>query len=518
MSSSNGPREQLLRHAGRREPHVNLWITASLSALLVLLVALILFSVSLLPNAVDSNFSSRSTIRQSVSATRVNMICPSRVGLPDKDNYGDPEYQPSEGDLRSSASYAGFGDVYRATVHSVRDFDSAQTVLRSPHQQDSILTASSNVDHEPQILEGRFTQAQSGTGVAASMASWATSGDVRGLAASSCIIPSMKQIFLIPSIREGVSHVLNVVNISGKASVIRVRAWSAGNRGEQVNLLTGSTVIVPAHADTSLNLSAAVPKAEGLYVEVSSGQSPVASFIKTTFMQTLVSQGVDIIMPLGTSSLRTQLLGITQADRGKLYMFSEQRTKVHISWLTNKQRAFMREYDLTARNVSSLSLSDIPEDAQGLEITATKPIAAMAMLERSGEHQQQDVAFVQPVQSHNISALVTPLSARETTLYLASLHDDVAVTIVAYNRNGEQVAQKSMELTSSSVSSFSMSDLDSDAQSVVVFAKTNIALAARLEKSELKEHKVAGISWIGSTSLQPRQMMVRVYPDKHIVN
>ncbi|RFT39259.1 hypothetical protein CG397_04980, partial [Gardnerella vaginalis] len=62
----------------------------------------------------------------------------------------------------------------------------------------------------------------------------ATNGDLKGLSATSCVSPSMRQNFIIPQISEGVSIRLNSINLSSKPTVVSVKAWSTSRSGAQM--------------------------------------------------------------------------------------------------------------------------------------------------------------------------------------------------------------------------------------------------------------------------------------------
>lgn len=77
-----------------------------------LFVALLVLTAS--GRWVDSVSSDSASVSHAVSQRRITAYCPSRMTLPDASAYGDSEYQPSEGDISSSAGFAAFGAVYRS--------------------------------------------------------------------------------------------------------------------------------------------------------------------------------------------------------------------------------------------------------------------------------------------------------------------------------------------------------------------------------------------------------------------
>ena len=79
-----------------------------------LFVALLVLTAS--GRWVDSVSSDSASVSHAVSQRRITAYCPSRMTLPDASAYGDSEYQPSEGDISSSAGFAAFGAVYRLSL------------------------------------------------------------------------------------------------------------------------------------------------------------------------------------------------------------------------------------------------------------------------------------------------------------------------------------------------------------------------------------------------------------------
>ena len=149
---------------------------ATISAIFLLAVALVVASCFTFPQFVDNPDSPSSSVTRSVGATRLQSICPIRLSLPDSTKYGDSQYQESEGDLQSFARYGAFGDVYKAGVQNIRDNnDETESLLtKAEDSETSSLISNSSVDHDAQALEGRLSKVVLGTGIAASMASWAT--------------------------------------------------------------------------------------------------------------------------------------------------------------------------------------------------------------------------------------------------------------------------------------------------------------------------------------------------------
>lgn len=75
--------------------------------------------------------------------------------------------------------------------------------------------ASGNVDDGSRLQDTRLLTASNGTG-AVSVMSWATDGDLKGVSAASCVVPALKQAFLLSGTKTGLTQQLVVANPSAR--------------------------------------------------------------------------------------------------------------------------------------------------------------------------------------------------------------------------------------------------------------------------------------------------------------
>jgi hypothetical protein len=127
-------------------------------------------------------------VRETVSPKQIVQYCPAQMGLADTEAFGDTEFQSSVGNLQSRRRYAAFGSIFHAQSRNLTDADGVDAaVLESPTQDDGTVAyvSSAQSAKDPSVLETRVLSAQSGTGATGALASWATEGDLPGVAASS---------------------------------------------------------------------------------------------------------------------------------------------------------------------------------------------------------------------------------------------------------------------------------------------------------------------------------------------
>lgn len=195
-----------------------------------------------------------------VSTERIEQYCPGRMALMDSDSYGDSEFHASSGNITSSARYAALGSVYMSSVTPMADADAEAERLSDGDDADAIAVLSGAVDDGPTLFDTRLTASEDGTGAAGSVASWATDGDLRGVAAATCVVPSLSQSFMLPATATGTTQELVVSNPSDRATAVTMRVWGSSD-GEAISLTTGNTLTVDAHGESSVDLAAAVPVA-----------------------------------------------------------------------------------------------------------------------------------------------------------------------------------------------------------------------------------------------------------------
>lgn len=494
---------------------------ATISAIVLLVSACLVVLCCPMPELVDNTESTNSTFAHSVGATRLQTVCPIRLSLPDLAHYGDSQYNESEGDLQSYARYGAFGDVYRASIRNMRDTEDQSVVLKMKSTDDytSAFAYKSDVNHDAKVLEGRLSHVESGTGIAASMVSWATQGDVRGLSASSCSMPSMKQTFLVPENSAGTSLRLESFNTASKPTVVRVRAWSAKHGNSPIALSTGSAFTVPARSHAYFDLSAAAPQSSGLFVQIESEQTPVAAFIKVVRMSGLTVKGVDIIRDLNPQSNNSILSGIKEGDQAKLYVWPSKDGNVSLSWMNDKGANTVKELSLKSNNLQIVDLGKVPDHVHALSISGNVPTKAMMSVYKDGKDGQADVAFITASRSYSSSAVVSPVTSAETTLYLASSRDkNSTVKILGFDFSGVLSGTKQVTIPAHSVLSIPAENVSRNSVMFTAQSNDGVYLSARIRKDEVDKAGIAGIAWLASQSLEPQQMQVYVRNNHQIVH
>lgn len=557
----------------QRKRHMhNVFVTllASLSAIIFIAISVIFATKSFYTQFVDDALSPSSSITQRVTATNLKMVCPSRLAISESSDYGDSQYRESDGNISSYARYGVFGNMHNATVRNARDngefasklhavdsikvannksnsnrddssINSDDSSVNSDDSDDSssssseelnddsdaensnnsdssvdnsarvVFYANKKIDKDSQVLEGKLSASDSGTGLSASSASWASDGDLRGLSASSCVIPSRSQTFLVPEVDAGTSIRLVSVNSSAKPTIVQIRMWSVEHGSSVLGLSTGSTFTVDANSESTFDIAAAASLSKGLYVQVLSEQAPVASFMQYRRMQGLVVKGVDIIQPLESDCKSSIIPGVSQSDNAKLYIWSRKSSNVNISWMDDEGSKSIKNVPLQSQELKVIDLGKVPDKVSALKLDSNNPIASMVELNRKSDGGQEDVAFATRVNGEGYRAIVTPVNPEETSLYLASSGlDNTSVKLKAFDYKGDFLKDKTIDIRANSSLELEANDIDENAVMFEINSKSNVAFAARLHKKEVDDAHLAAVAWIKSQSLEPQQVSVKV--------
>ena len=296
-----------------------------------LFVALLVLTAS--GRWIDSVSSDSASVSHAVSQRRITAYCPPRMTLPDASAYGDSEYQSSEGDISSSAGFAAFGAVYRSQFGALGGSgDTTQLKDLDPTDTANVIAASADVDRTSLLFDTQLLESAAGVGASASVASWATKGDLRGLSATFCDVGALEQSFVLPDTQTGTTQQLVVANSSSKATVVDVRVWGTEQSGA-LALSTGSTLTVAANAESVLSLSAAASGQKGLYVTVSSRQTPVSASVRVIRTEGLNPKGSDYAAAAGEASKELVFPAVAEGDKATLTVYAAGSGSLTAAWV-----------------------------------------------------------------------------------------------------------------------------------------------------------------------------------------
>lgn len=447
-------------------------------------------------------------VSQTVSPMQSELYCPEPMGLSDTGTYGDSAYQATSGNLSTQAQYAAFGSVYSALVTrldanagggdvTLKDFDLLdETTVRAGSQ---------SIKQGSRLLETRLLQADEGIGAAGSIVSWADEGDLQGLSSASCVAPALEQRFLLTSTVTGTTQQLIVANPSAKATTVEITAWGSEN-GKSLSLSTQSSLSIPARGESVLDISAAASNHDGLYVTVSSAETPVAAVVRTVVMDGLTPKGSDFALPLPKASNTAVAASIGAGDAVSAYLFSKSDTHVTLSWVTNNGLVDAQDLTLQSDQVSAVDLDKAPDHALGLMLTAEDAVSMSVRATSFGKDGQEDFALIRAGMAVSTGAMAFP-EGYDAALTLANAStDDTQATVEWYQPDGKPLGTRTVALPANAASNVELEHMKS-AAIIVVRGHNAVEWGVRLNRHG-RDDTVTGFTALSPTSLMPQETHV----------
>ncbi|WEV59728.1 DUF5719 family protein [Bifidobacterium sp. ESL0728] len=484
----------------------------SLAVITVVVLVALIVTVVLVPLPgwlVDSAKAGDATGAKQVDQTDLTYYCPSRMALSDNGKYGDSAFQASEGNVASSARYSAFGSIYEASVGAVTNGSEADNKkLTGSDTVDSAMvkTYSGSADQGSQAFETRLLAAKSGTGAAASVASWASEGDLKGLAASTCIAPALEQDFLLGPTTTGVTQQLSVANFSSKATSLQVQIWST-KHGTPLQLSTGNVVNIGANGEATLELSAAAPGNEALFVKVKSKETPIAAVVRSIELDGLNAKGSDYAVPLNAASKKAYLPGVSGDDQVTVFARAEHDTDLNLSWVDGNGAASAKMQHLEADKVVPVDLGKAPDGVVGLQASASSPVNVTAKVTQNADS-GTDFAYVSPSPAFAQSALVVPDHTDGTVVLLNTSGSETTATLQGYDTSGKPVGDKQIGIPANAGTSVLAKDVGDNAVMFTLKNGKDVSMGMRLTQPDVAQAKLASVAYLGSSGLEPRNMKV----------
>lgn len=459
-----------------------------------------------LPGAVDSG-SDNVNYSVDVGQTTLQTYCPARMRLADTGAYGDSAYHTSEGDIQGHGRYSAFGSMYDVSITNLDGNNAQDTDTIDLLDESKAFMHASDVAQDSLIETARMLDVAQGSGTAGAVMSSATQGDLRGVSASPCVTLRTRGALLLPSTQTGWTNQLVLANPSDKATTVTLSAHGTSDSGT-VALSTGSQVTVDAHGETQVNLSAAAPSQDGLYVTYASESTQVAAVVRSVHMQGLTPLGSDYITSLADASRTADFAGVPGGADVSLTVYAAQDGNAEVVWLKSDGTEDAEAVTLTGGQVSTTSLGKAPDDAMGVEVRADGDIQAMLTCTDQGNG-QSDFSVVAAAPAVAESALVLPDGATGE-FALANVSDaDVTVTLDGYDENGDHTDDHEVDIPAHGAADVSPDDIGDDTVGVVLTADgESVVWGAMIGAETVDDAHVAGLAHLVPTSLMPSQATV----------
>jgi hypothetical protein len=490
-----------------------------LSGLLLVLAAAVLVVVACLPasgpiSRALAGSSAASPVR-AVASTSRQLYCPPAIGLSDSGSYGDSSFAASAGDLASARTLLTFGSVYDGQVAGLSASATADT-LSLPSGKKAGVTRS---QASSSIVSTQQLSASAGDGLAGVSASWASTGDVQGIAATSCAASVSRAGFLLPSTQVGRSARLLVANDSDKSTVIALRLWGASSAG-QIHPAANSQISVAAHSSQTINLSALTGHQNAAFVEARSTAVAVHMLVETTAASGLTSKGVDFA-PTITAVRSGTLTGLSKGSSARLLLFSSSDARVEGHWLSSDGQEDAEHLAsgvrVNAGRVTSVDLGSVPESVGALHLDADRPVYAQIVQTTAGSDGQEDYSLIAPTVGQKVSALAVPKGLDADVLLANSGSSTLTVRLRTVSAQGSVGGGRTVSLQPQSSVTLALSDIAGNAGTGSVAGITatltsgsaaDLSAAASLSSSTLSSASVAQGTVVPFSSLMPASSRV----------
>ncbi|PJM73086.1 hypothetical protein CS006_07535 [Bifidobacterium primatium] len=466
--------------------------------------------------AIDHGDGGSSSHTVAVGQTTLQTVCPARMQLADTGSYGDAEYRSSEGDITGKTRFAAFGSLYDSSVTDISGDNKQKTASIDMSDSAKAFIHQSGADKKSSLHTTRLLETDKGSGAASAVASWATKGDLQGVSSTRCVTPQLTQSLLLPGTQTGWTQQLVLSNPSDKSTTVAIEAQGTRN-GDSIPLATDSKVTVAANGETVVNLSAAAPSQQGLYVTLNSTTTAVAAVVRAVHAEGLVSRGSDFATPVGTPSESLMLPAVASGSDVTVEMFSEKAGNATLSWVTKSRTVKAKTVRLEANRVAVLSLGKAPSDAVAVSVTADVKMNATAMCVENGSD-QSDFSLVQAADVQEVSAIALPEGIEALIDVVNTTDTKTTVTLTAYSQQGDQAGVKEITLNGRQAVVLAPKDVARNAVALTM-SDTGKAVAwgAVVRNDAVSKAKAKGIAYIGSTSLMPTQASVRVNRSLNVV-
>lgn len=481
----------------------------ALTAGIIVLLAVLLLVVRPPQTLLDGVGTGASSVQHRVSQNIIQSYCPAQMKLADSGTYGDSAYQASEGNIASSARQAAFGSIFDSSVTAVGNADDTTRLQDSdPLDEASVLMSAASVEKSSLLQTTQLLKASTGEGSASAVASWASQGDLRGVAASNCVSPSLTQSFLLPGTKTGNTQQLVVANPSSKSTSVNIRIWGSKVSGS-IALSTASTITVGAGKESVFDVSAAASDQDAVYMTVSSKETPVASLVRITDMDGLNPHGIEYATPVDDATQNVVLPGTVKNDAVSLSIFAKADTTVRVSWMTEKGLSETHSYPITAQQVKVVDLGQAPDDALGVSVTSDEALQANAASTVKGDDDQQDFGLVSSNQAVESSAITIPDHVKASLVLANTTNSQTDATLSGYDAAGKALAVKKVTLGGNAATSIDASSFGDGIASITLDdAKHATVWAARVTQPDVDAAKVAGLGFIMQTALMPRTSLI----------
>jgi hypothetical protein len=328
-------------------------------------------------------------------------------------------------------------------------------------------------------------------------------GDLRGLAGASCFAPTAEAWLLGGSTEVGSSVRLTLVNPGGTAVQVDLTLWGPAG---PIDAVGTSGLTLPPNSQRVIRLDGLASASASLAVKVVATGGEIVAYIQHSRLDGLVSAGVDFVVPGASPMTNFVLPGVVSensdldtTDPTVLRLLAPGKHDAHVQVsLVGPQGVVdlpaLEDLVVPSGVVTEVSLLGLAEGVYSALISADRPVIAAAMSVEVGQAvdttpAEPDSTPAEPDSSPAVegsapTAAVVPtrdiawsaganaprrgfLPVVEGTRTIAGVTDSqVTLRVVAVNADGQESAEKTIEINGGSTNLWTVADLGGNEQTI----------------------------------------------------
>lgn len=336
--------------------------------------------------------------------------CPGPARLTDPETVGDAQFGPSPVGTTNSLRATVGGGTASGTTASVTALDGSDPRELDPGRDAAVLT-DATVDAGTLLTVTPREDGGRAPGAAASIGSITTAGDLRGIAAATCVRPGISQWLVGGSTEVGSSAQLVLQNPGRTPATVQVEVWGPGGRAV---LGAGSQHLVGPGQEVVALVEAAAPEQRRTVVHLTATGGLVSAYLQHNTLDGLVPLGVDFVMPGAEPTTSLAVTGVLStgaavddphAPQLRLLAPGAEPASVRLAVYGKEGLVHLRGADtirLDAGVVTDVSLGGLPAGSYAITVASDVPVVAGASEDRRGatdpdllrEERQYDRAWI----------------------------------------------------------------------------------------------------------------------------
>ncbi|MCK9794984.1 DUF5719 family protein [Isoptericola sp. 4D.3] len=423
-----------------------------------------------------------------VQPADATLVCPTPVALPKGADVGDAQF-----DATPVPTVSGLGALVLGGAE-----DGARTTALDGKDEAPLDTGDDAAAQQGDVDGTRVLRATPVPGepfrAAGLLASVTAAGDLRGLGAGACGVPSTSQWLVGGGTEVGATATLTVQNPSERPATVALDVFGPGG---PVALGGSGTFTVAPHAQVTTRLESVAPEQDRLAVHVRASGARVTASLQTQAIDGLLPAGVDVLtagaapreaVAVGGVVSRGEAVDDPHAPRLRLLAPGEGGGAARVSVYGPSGPVVLRgadEVELEPGVVTDVPLGGLPAGGYTVVVDADVPVVAAARFDQPGEQPEDSVVGGTPYdvawaagQAVAGSGAAGPAGqvgvpgGVRTALTLAAVprtRDPDAdpagaapVTLRAYDASGAEIGSRELDLAAGTTTSVPLSDVVAD--------------------------------------------------------